>query len=97
MIVCFTIAGVRHCFQVPILEWQYIFGKALVPAIMTNFCKTVYWLVQCKERRVTSLTVGSGRRSSTESPPALRPCNNVREKAFPSRRSERLGQMRALG
>ena len=97
MIVCFTIAGVRHCFQVPILEKPIYFWKGPGPAIMTNFCKTVYWLVQCRERPVTSLTVGSGRRSSTESPQALRPCNNVREKAFPSRRSERLGQMRALG
>ena len=97
MIICFTIVGLDIASKCRFWSGQYIFGKALVPAIMTNFCKTVYWLVQCGERPVTSLTVGSGRLSSTESRQALRSCNNVREKAFPSRRSERLGQMRALG
>ena len=31
MIVCFTIAGVRHCFQVPILEWPIHFWKGPGP------------------------------------------------------------------
>jgi hypothetical protein len=45
MIICFTIAGFRHCFQGPILEWSLHFRTTLARATMTNFCKTVYCLV----------------------------------------------------